>query len=383
VMKPVRPFTRNDIPQVVKLFQKVFFNNGQTAPSSSNLRDYFEETFFRNPWTKGGTNGGIVEGNKEEPEEDIPSLVYETSDGAIIGFIGIVPRRMLLHGHPIRAATSMHFMVEPGSRSTLAGVQLLKTFFSGPQDLSLTDSAGAIGRKIWEGLGGGTALAYSIHWMRLLRPSRYVLHLLARKHSLLRLLAVLLRPLCTIVDAIASRAMPHRFGAPSSSLQATDLDQETLLDGITQFLSGYSMRPDYDSGSLLWLLAKADQQARSGAFRKIALRNADGELVGWYLYELSAEGMGEVLQIVGRKKSFGEVLAHLFYHSRQNGAIALSGRLDPKFAQEFSDKYCSCNFGGPWTLTHSRNPEVLQAIYQGDLFLTRLEGEWLMRCQTE
>ena len=34
---PMRPFTKNDIPQVVKLFQKVFFNNGQTAPSSSNL----------------------------------------------------------------------------------------------------------------------------------------------------------------------------------------------------------------------------------------------------------------------------------------------------------------------------------------------------------
>src|SRR5215813_1200207 len=154
-MNPVRPFTKNDIPQVVKLFQKVFFNNDQTAPSSSKLDDYFEEMFFHNPWT----------------EEEIPSLVYETGDGAIIGFIGVIPRRMLLHGRPIRTATSMHFMVEPGSRSTLAGVQLLKTFFSGPQDLSLTDSAGAVGRKIWEGLGGATALAYSINWTRYLRQT--------------------------------------------------------------------------------------------------------------------------------------------------------------------------------------------------------------------
>jgi hypothetical protein len=106
-------------------------------------------------------------------------------------------------------------------------------------------------------------------------------------------------------------------------------------------------------------------------------------LVGWYLYELSADGVGEVLQIVGRRKSFGEVLDHLFYHGWRNGAIALSGRLDPKFAQEFSDKYCFFNCGGPWTLTHSENPEVLRAIYQGDMFLTRLEGEWLMRRQNE
>src|SRR5262249_8440498 len=189
-MNPVRPFTKKDIPQVIELFQKVFFNNGQKAPSLPKLEAYFEEMFFHNPWTRGGTTEWTGEGTEESAEESteekITSLVYEASDSAIIGFIGIIPRRMLLHGRPIRAATSMHFMVEPGSRSTLAGVQLLKTFFSGPQDLSLTDSGGAVGRKIWEGLGGATALAYSINWMRLLRPSRYVLRLLARKNMLLR-----------------------------------------------------------------------------------------------------------------------------------------------------------------------------------------------------
>jgi hypothetical protein len=370
-MSSIRPFTPNDIPQVVKLFQKVFFNNGQAAPSSSNLEAYFEETFFHSPWTEEGA------------EEEIQSLVYEAGDGAIIGFIGIIPRRMLLHGRPIRAAASMHFMVEPGSRSTLAGIQLLKTFFSGPQDLSFTDSGGAVGRKIWEGLGGATALAYSINWVRLLRPSRYVLRLLARKNRLLRLFAMALRPLCPIVDAMASRALPHRFGKPAASLQAKDLDQETLLAGLTQFPSAYMLRPDYDTDSLFWSLAKADQLARPGELRKIALHKADGEFVGWYLYELGADGVGEVLQIVGRRKLFGEVLDHLFYHGWRNGAIALSGRLDPKFAQEFSDKYCFFNCGGPWTLTHSKNPEVLRAIYQGDMFLTRLEGEWLMRCKNE
>src|SRR5262245_22803332 len=126
-MNPVRPFTRSDIPQVAKLFQKVFFENGRTAPSSKKLEAYFEEMFFHNPWAE------------EMVEEEAPSLVYETGDRVIIGFIGVIPRRMLLHGRSIRAATSMHFMVDPASRSTLAGVQLLRTFFSGPQELSLTD----------------------------------------------------------------------------------------------------------------------------------------------------------------------------------------------------------------------------------------------------
>src|SRR5262249_5263172 len=267
---------------------------GQNAPSSSKLDAYFEEMFFHTPWTERGTERGTEKGTEEGDEEEIPSLVYETGDGAIIGFIGIIPRRMLLHGRPIRAATSMHFMVEPGSRSTLAGVQLLKTFFSVPQDLSLTDSAGAVGRKIWEGLGGSTALAYSINWTRLLRPSRYVLRLLERKNRLLRVFARLLRPLCPIVDAMASRALPHRFGKATASLKEADLDKETLMAGIAQFTSGYALRPDYDPDSLFWLLAKADRLAAPGALRKLALRNAGGELVGWCLYELRADGLGEV-----------------------------------------------------------------------------------------
>jgi hypothetical protein len=374
-MSPVRPFARNDIPQVVKLFQKVFFNNDRKATSSSKLCAYFEETFFHNPCIEGDAKKGV--------EEEIQSWVYENGDGAIAGFIGIVPRRMLLNARPIRVAVSMHFMVDPDSRSTLAGVQLLKTFFSGPQDLSLTDSAGAVGRKIWEALGGATALAYSINWVRLLRPSRYALRILARKNAQLKPFVGMLRPLCPIMDAVASRALSHRFGKPEASLQATNLDQETLLTGITQFPFGYALRPDYRPGSLRWLLEKADQLAHPGELRKIALRDADGELVGWYIYELGADGMGEVLQVVGRKKSFGDALNHLFYDAWRNGAIALSGRLDPRFAQEFSDRHCFFNCDGPWTLTHSRKPDVLQAIYQGDMFLTRLEGEWLMRYKTE
>ena len=62
-MNSVRPFTKNDIPQVVKLFQKVFFNNGQTAPSSSKLIAYFEEMFFHNPLTEMGSENGTEGGS--------------------------------------------------------------------------------------------------------------------------------------------------------------------------------------------------------------------------------------------------------------------------------------------------------------------------------
>jgi hypothetical protein len=362
-MNSVRHFVKGDIPQVVDLFQRVFFNNGQPAPSSSKLKSYFEEVFFHNPWV----------------EEDLASLVYETSGREIIGFIGVTPRRMYWREQPIRVAVSMHFMVEPGSRSTLAGVQLLKTFFSGPQDLSLTDSGSSVGRKVWEGLGGTTALAYSINWMRLLRPSQYLLYLLARKNQAFKLLSHMLRPLCPMMDALASRVMSHRFGRPSSSLREADLDQGTVLASISRFSVNDALRPDYDQISLSWLFDKVDQLTRPGGLQKALLYDAKGELAGWYLYTLDPDGIGEVLQVVGSKKSFSEILDHLFQHGWKKGAMAFTGRLNPKFAQEYSDKQCFLGCGSPWMLVHSRNPELLQAIYQGNVFLTRLEGEWCMR----
>ena len=53
----------------------------------------------------------------------------------------MMPRPMWMKGRLIRAAVSSQFIVEPESRFNLAGVQLLKAFLSGPQDLSLADEA--------------------------------------------------------------------------------------------------------------------------------------------------------------------------------------------------------------------------------------------------
>src|SRR5262249_12707955 len=258
-MKQERPAVKSDIPQVKELFQKAFFNNSKAAPSSSKLNAYFEEFFFQNP----------------AAEEEITSLVYEASDGKIIGFIGITPRRMLLRGQPIRAAISMHFMVDPGSRSTLAGVQLLKTFFSGPQDLSLTDGSGNVGRKIWEALGGVTALPYSINWLRVLRPGQYMLDRLRRKKGLLRAFALALRPLCPLVDAIVSRVSPHRFGKSGASLQESDLDKETLLAGISQFSAGPDWRPATNKRFLPGWFAKGVKPPRPGPFTTYTSREPD------------------------------------------------------------------------------------------------------------
>src|SRR5262245_60405106 len=188
--QPIRPFLREDIPQVADMFQRLLL--GDAAPfrmlPSEALPAYFDEIFFNNPWY----------------DEMIPSLVYQESDGRIIGFLGVVPRQMIFLDRPIRVAVSFHYMVEPDSRSSMAGVKLLRAFFAGPQDLSLTDGAGQVGRRIWEGVGGATAWAYSLLWTRILRPARHAVDFLGRRKAFSPF-AHALSPLCTLADRSEER----------------------------------------------------------------------------------------------------------------------------------------------------------------------------------
>lgn len=367
-MSRVRPFVEDDIEQVSDLHQRVFGADDSHSPQETvselqqSYADYFERVFLRNPWR----------------DKALPSLVYEGADGKITGFLGVLPRRMLLNGTPISVALSSQFIVDPNSRATGAGVWLLKSFLTGPQDLSLTDEANNISRKIWEGLGGSTALLYSVRWTRLLRPSRYAINHL-KGQGALSLLASASKPLCNLLDAALAWKSPHRFRQTEPDVSAEELNANTLLACLSEFSSSRSLWPEYDEYSLKWLLEILTRQTHRGALRKLAIRNSKREVIGWYLYYLNPGGESRVVQLVAKKHLIDAVLDHLFYDAWLNGSVAVSGRLEPPFMQAFSDKYCHFNCGQPWMLIHSHNPDILRAFHYGDALLSPLEGEMCMR----
>ncbi len=360
-IKPVRPFTKEDIPQVTDMFQRLLLVEGPSmrALSPAALPEYFEQIFFHHPWY----------------DEAFPSLVYQESDGKIIGFIGVVTRPMLLRGQPIRLAISFHLMVEPKSRSSMAGMHLLRTLFSEPQDLSLTDGAGLVGRKVWEGVGGVTAWLYSLHWTRILRPTQHAVDLLATRKAISPL-ARTLSPLCYPADAVAAWMLPRRFSSPPTQYSEEELDVETLLHYLPQLTKVAAIQPVYDDHSLRWLLAHADQMKHFGDFKKVLVRDSRREVVGWFMYYLKPGSTSTVLQFVARKDAAGEILDCLFNHARRHGAATITGRLYPRYMQELSDKRCYFHRDGSWVLVHSNNDELLNVIHRGDAFLTGLEGEW-------
>src|SRR5437870_8442131 len=107
----------------------------------------------------------------------------------------------------LQAAVTCQFIGDANGRSGLVAAQLARSFLEGPQDLSIADEANGGARKLWEGLGGTTALLPSIHWTRPLRPTRLALSFL-RNRTFLAPLAAIAGPPAIILDALATR-LPH------------------------------------------------------------------------------------------------------------------------------------------------------------------------------
>ena len=355
----IRTFQETDVPGVALLYRETFASDHMPEPR--RIAAYFRELFFENPWCEMG----------------LQSFVYEEKDGHIAGFVGVLPRRMLANGRSIVAVITLHFMVQPSSRTRLAGIELCRKVFQGPQDLTITDGANDLGRRVWEGLGGSNALLYSLYWIRPLRPTQYLMSRLI-KPTFLSAVKYVSLPFGKLADAIARRFGPSQLRAKEAG---RDLDPKTYLDYLPIFAKDEGIRPDYDSRTLEWLFHRAAERRDVGEFHKIVVRNAKQETLGWYVYYLIPKGTSTVLQLAGTEDSIKEVIDHLFYHAWAGGSLAVSGRVDPLFMQQLSDKHCFFDRRGPWVLVHSRRPEILHAIQQGKAFLTRLEGEWCARLE--
>jgi hypothetical protein len=353
-MELVRPFRKPDIPEVAALHCRVFGSHGG---GQARLQALFQKIFFRNPW-----------------RDDTDSLVYQDK-GKIIGFLGILPRRMFLNDKPIWAAVSTQFMVEPGSRSTLAALELLKALFSGAHDIAITDGANSASRKLWERLGGVTAHLYGIHWTRPLRPITYSLSSLSSNRAHLESVTTLAGPICRGLDYLTARWTPFR--TRGHSLVETDLDAEQLLACIARFQADSPLRAEYDEASLDWILKLTIEKSPLRKMRMVELRDGP-RAIGFFVYYLRRDLTAEVVQLNALREAAGRVLDALYRDAWRHGAIAVSGRLAPTLMQELSDRHCTFKMGSPWTLVHSSDPEVLNIICRGEASLSRLDAEWWM-----
>jgi Acetyltransferase (GNAT) domain len=357
----IRAFTKEDVPAVARLFQRVFRHSEDPPPRS--LERYFVELYFDNPWYDG----------------EVTSLVYETQ-GQPMGFVGVLPFRFRLKQTRLRGAIAGNFMVAPELRDPLGSLNLLKRVFTGPQDILVSDTASPLARRIWEGLGGASVPSHGVHWLRVLRPAQFGAAMLKKLVAPPVALDRLARPFGRLVDALAAQLPQSPFRAPATKLHQGPLDETGLLASIDAFSAKSALRPEYTPESLGWLIAMAKRNHESGPLRMRAVYDESGRLVGWFVYYPNPGKRGHVLQLVARPGALDDVLDHLFADAFAQGTAFLDGRAEPRLIQRLSGRLCILRYRGD-LVAHARRPEVLHALHSGDAFFTQLEGESWTRFQ--
>lgn len=358
----VRAFAETDIPRVVDLYWR-FMRRREGAPPAE-LHPLFHQLYFQNPWV----------------DSAYPSLVCEDKSGEVVGFLGIIARKMSLCGRPFRVGYGGNFIVDPGARATLAAQRLLGTYLGGKYELWQTDSANDISRALLERLGFRTIPALNLHWIRALRPAHYASYALSRavNSAPINGLRFIAKPFCMISDLVATKLSASPFHQGESHLHGSELDVDTLQQCLVDFRDGYKIWAEYDIEALRWLLTFMSRDTARGQLRKIVLRDDKDKIVGWYIYYVKSGAVGEVVQVGSSKNSTKDVLDHLFHDAFDQGMIGLHGIADRERLADFSDKGCLFTCRGGWNVVFSRNAEILDALERGDSFVTRLDGEWCL-----
>jgi hypothetical protein len=355
----IRPYGREHTRQVIRLYRRMFLEDRPVEPTRrAALDDFFSRSIFEDPWR----------------HDDLPSFVYQTSDGDVTAFLGVLPRDMSFDGAPIRVAVASAFMVDPSSRP--AGIALMRTLMNGPQDLTMTDGATEQTRRILERLGYRSFPSMSMNWFRVFRPSQLLLSRYTRSGTpARRAIARIGRPVCSLVDRPLAglRELGMAVEDPGKT-RSRPLDDAELLDLIDEVSRTRRLRPRYDAGSLGLVLDSWRQATHRGTFTQALVEGPAGEPLGWYLGHVQLDGTSEIIQIGAHDGSDEIVFGRMLVDCERRGSALAQGRSETRLLRPAIANGC---FFRPaaWTLVHSRNEAIVDAFEAEDVFLSGLENE--------
>lgn len=355
----IRPLTSADVPQIPSLLATELGPHAEPLPHARAVIETLMPPLFL---------------NTPHADPEMPGLVSVGDDGRLTGMIGRITRRMEFRGEPIRAAVACELFVDPAHRAKMLGLKLLKTVMSGPQDLLFSDIANETSRKVWTGLGGSIASWYGLTWVKILKPAQFALS--AIRERTFGKLAGMGRPLAALADQALCRGSRGltRLG-PEPNVNSEPLTPELFLDLFLHFSAADELRPVYDRETIDWVWSRLDFLYAAGPSEQRLVRSPRGEPLGWYVLQMTDTRIARVSQIVALPNTIGLVLDHLLHHAAQRGAIAITGRVIPRFLQAFTDRHCVIRRRSSHTLIHARDPRLLDSFATGRAFLSLFESE--------
>ena len=358
-MTRIRSLRHDDLPQVVALYRAHL-----AVPNiarEDELCMAFEQVFLGRPLS----------------DPAVPSLVFEGSDGEILGFIGSLVHRMRFEQRPLRLAVSSSLVVSPRARQFGAGGLLLRKYLSGPQDLTMTDTAGPATGQMWKRLGGSRYHLGSVTWLHLVHPLRAAVGLKLWHLGRHRQLPVV-RPLCRPFDAAYSRYKSTGGTSEAPEHTEEELTPRLLIDHLRPAPRRFHLWPDYDVESLGLLLDQIGRSRSNGRLVKKLVRDARGRPVGWYVASLLPSGIYRVLGLAATPGNEEPLFRHVLHTAKELDAAAVAGRVEPWLLDVLPTR--TMMFSRVRFLFHSRDEGIADAVGSGKALLTGLESDiWLPR----
>ncbi|SOC82171.1 hypothetical protein SAMN05421890_0561 [Ensifer adhaerens] len=354
-MSEVRPLSADDIGAVAALYYRIL-RHGRSAPPAA-LAAYFRAFYLDGPYR----------------DADIPALVHVNDTGRVSGFVGVHSVPYLMGERRLRAAFCGALMSEDHESDPLAGARLLKAFISGPQDVSLSETANVISETMWTKLRGRTLPGYSFEWFRIFRPASFATALAGEKSPIFRPLA----PLAGLIDGrmrgVASLARFAPVPIPAG-LVMEDADFENFADAIRTLSACKLARPDWNNGYLEHVLANAVIKPAFGRAHTGLVKTKTGELIGAFLYHLKPGGIGRVLQVMAKPQRLGSVIDLMFAHALENRAAGLRGRSSPELIEAATGRSLIMATVSS-TVVHTKDSQIAETFMSGNCILTGLAGE--------
>jgi hypothetical protein len=350
----IRDFEMEDIGDVARLFQVTF---RASHKPSADLKAHLEQAFFAHPWA----------------EPDIRSKVFTGPDGRAVGFVGVFPARLELEGRPLRAALAGSMVVEDPKGNPLAGARLLRAVLSGPQDISLTETANHTALGMWQKAGYPLDTGYSFNWLRVLRPASAMLDIVARRAAP----AGLLLPFGRMADRAAGLLRqvpfePQRSG--QSRTVFTDVPLDAFRDALLALARHYPLHPRWDETSLDWFLRQAEEKRKFGFPEWRVGHSPNGSIAGAYAYFSRPGGIAWVLQALCAPGTEGELVEDMFVHAHAMGASGLRGAAHPWLIPALMSRK-TLFYGRTFYIAQARDKALLEPIRDGRALISGIAGE--------
>lgn len=355
----VRAFSHEDAPAVATMFEELL--GAGRADAGSDLVDHLRWQYLEGPFAA----------------PDCPALVHVGADGLVAGFGGRVVQPFAFGGRVVRGAILGNLMVRDHRRTPMAGAALLRALAGGPQDLTLSETAGAVTLAMWQQLQGRILDRHSLDYLRILKPVSALLEMAASRVGAARFLL----PLAAPMDGFASRrrrtvertGLPAGFTLPRG-IRTQAVSPDAFAGIFEQLTRGAAGVPVWPGDCLSAVVAEASTKRACGAPHLRAVLTPGGAPIGAFLFHLSPTGLAQVTELVHAPGRAGVVLDALFADARDLGASYVRGRTRPQMLEALLSRktFFIC---GAASVIRATDPDIADAFMRGDVHFNGLVGE--------